>query len=348
MLYWIIFLLISLTLAYLSTSSKFEKRVREIAKCLLIIFVVYFSGFREGLGQDYEGYYQNLINGSYLDISNHEPLLSLIANLIYYTNLSPHFFFLFCSLVTNLLFFKSFYRYQNTFIIIFIYLTGTIFFFNTFNLVRQMFAASIFMFSTKYIENKNFFKYLFCIVIASTMHISSLFLLPVYFIARKNFPNFVYIITLGLSIIFGQILVVDLSVLLSKFMNLYEVYLNTDISTSSGLLTLFFNLYLVLFLLFKNRLLLKTKYIIVFNMYFVGVILYNLIPSFFYIFRFAIYFIVFAPIALTFSSKIIGRYLSNFILILVFSIMFFMFLYNAADNNRVVPNKILPLNIMVD
>lgn len=348
MIYWFVFLLISLLLAFVSTSKKFDHKTREISKFLLITTVICFSGFRDGLGQDYEGYYLNLYEGNYLDITYYEPLLALIANLIYYTNISPHFFFLFCALFTNILFFKSFYRYENVFIIIFIYLTGTIFFFNTFNLVRQMFAASIFMYSVKYIEKKMFIKYFICILIASTMHISSLFLIPLFFIINKMYPHFIYFIILVLSIVLGQVITIDLVPYLSKFVNLYEIYLQSDTSDTSGLLTLFFNLYLIVFIIFKKSLFTNSRNIIAFNLFFIAVVLYNLIPSFFYIFRFAIYFIIFAPIVLPFLGKIIGKRISDSILILIFGSILVFFLYNGLDNDSIVPNKLLPLSIILD
>lgn len=348
MLYWIIFLTISLILAHFSIHHRYEKKIRLIAKYLLLIVVVYFSGFRDGLGQDYNNYYRNLIDGTYLNITYYEPLLGLIANLIYFTNLSPIFFFLFCATITNVCFFKIFYKYENTLIIIFIYLTGTIFYFNTFNLVRQMFAASIFMYSTMYIKERNFFKYLFSILLAASMHISSLFLIPVYFFGNRNFPQYLYIIILFLSILFGQVLIIDLVPILSKLTNLYEHHLTTNVSASSGMLTLFFNLYLILFIIFKRSILVTRNDIIAFNMFYIGVIFYNLVPSFYYIFRFAVYFIVFAPVVLVVSSRIINKHLSNLILIMVFGVLFFLFLYNGIDNIQIVPDKILPLKSIFD
>lgn len=348
MLYWIVFLLFSLFFAHISTDNRFDKKIREITKLLLIITVIIFSGFRDGLGEDYQGYYYNLINGRYLNITFYEPLLSLIANLIYYTKLSPLFFFLFCAIVTNVLFINTFYRYENAFIIIFIYLTATIFFFNTFNLVRQMFAASIFMYSVRFIEDKKFIKYLICILVASTMHFSSIYLIPIYFLVNGTYSRTIYFIILFASIILGQILTIDLASIFSKYINTYEVYFESEITYSSGLLTLFFNLHLLFFIIFKDKVFTNSRNTIVFNFFFIGVILYNMITSFFYIYRFSIYFIIFAPIVIPALGKIIGKYKSDIILILVFGIMMFLFLYNGIDNKIIVPNRILPLSSILD
>lgn len=348
MLYWIVFLLFSLFFAHISTDNRFDKKIREIAKLLLVISVIIFSGFRDGLGEDYEGYYINLVNGGYLNITFYEPLLSLIANLIYYTKLSPIFFFIFCAVITNVLFINTFYRYENAFIIIFIYLTGTIFFFNTFNLVRQMFAASIFMYSVRFIEDKKFIKYLICILIAYTMHFSSIYLIPIYFLVNRVYSHTIYFIILIASIILGQIITIDLTSILSRYINAYEVYFESEVSYSSGLLTLFFNLYLLFFIIYRNKIFIDSKNTIVLNLFFIAVILYNMISLFFYLYRFSIYFIIFAPIVIPLLGKVIGKYKSDIILILVFGIMMFIFLYNGIDNNIIVPNRILPLSSIFD
>lgn len=51
-----------------------------------------------------------------------------------------------------------------------------------FNRIRQYLAISIFLYSFKFIENKNLKKYLLMIFIGSLFHKIILFCLPLYFI----------------------------------------------------------------------------------------------------------------------------------------------------------------------
>lgn len=52
------------------------------------------------------------------------------------------------------------------------------------NGIRQFMAAAICFAATKYIENKNWKKYILVILLASTIHQSALILIPIYFIVR--------------------------------------------------------------------------------------------------------------------------------------------------------------------
>lgn len=350
MIIWSIFLTFALILTALSLDKNLSEHSRKFYQLSLILLLIWFSGFRDGLGQDYEGYYENLKNGANLSFTTNEPLFSLFANIVYYTSFSSQFFFLVMAIITNTLLINSFYRYNNTFIIIFIFLTCVIFYFNTFNLVRQMCAASIFVYSVRYIENKQIFKYLVLILAAISIHASAIFLVPVYFIINRNIPKNVILFILILSIYIGQIKQINLLPLLSKYIPLYSYYLDEGklITTSSGFLTLFFNLCLILLLFCKKIISSDIKNNIAFNLFFIGVILYNLIPSFFYIFRFAIYFIIFAPIILPSLKYVISKQLSLILLITCFGLMFGNYIYKNLDNKKVIPDKILPISSIFD
>lgn len=348
MLYWINFIVVALFLCFLSLEESLNSRIRKVFQILLILTVIYFSAFRDGLGQDYDGYFDLLKYGELTEYSIKEPGFSLFSNIVFFTYLSPIFFFLVMSTVTNYLFLKSFYRYRNTFIIVFIYLTGSIFYFNTFNLVRQMFAVSIFMYSVRFIEDRKFFYYLICILIATTLHTSALFLLPVYFFIHKVFSKNWLLFIVFLSFLIGQVIKLNLTNFLGQFLSVYYWYFEGDeVVVDSGYLTLFFNVILICLIFYrkKNN---EIKYNISFNLFFIGVILYNLIPSFYFLFRFATYFIMFAPIVLPTLDKIVPKKIWAFILIVGFGTMFILFLVDGQENSKIVPNKMLNLESVFD
>ncbi len=349
MLYWLSFIIIALFFSFISVDKKFDDNLRMFAKICLIFVLVYFAGFRDGLGHDYDGYYDLLINGSFNEYTFKEPGFSLFSNVVYHTELSPVFFFLIMAIITNYLFITSFYRYKNIFLIIFIYLTVSIYYFNTFNLVRQMAAASIFMYSIRFVEERKFLHYLLCILLATSFHTSAIYLLPIYFIVNRNYSNRSLLIILNGSIIIGQLLKLDLSSFMSKYLTLYYWYFdgNDDTVYESGYLTLLFNIVLILLIIYKKKDE-DVRYKVALNLFFIGVILYNLIPSFYFIFRFAAYFIIFAPIILPSLNVIFPKKIWESILIFIFGGMFIFMLYSNSDNPKVIPNSMLDLEKIFD
>lgn len=347
MLYWILFLIITIVFAQLSI--KFENSEKYFFKFLLFTSVIYFSAFRDGLGEDYHNYEDLLQYGELLDYSFKEPGYSFMANIVYYTNFSSVLFFLIFAIITNFLFIKGFFRYDNTFLAIFIYLTGTIFYFNTFNIVRQMCSASIFMFAIKYIENNNLKKYVLAILSASLFHVSAIILIPFYYILKPIYNKNVLLALLIGSILLGQVFRVDMTSILSQFIPIYEIYFDDEniVNSESGYLTLFINLVLLGILLFdKSNKSIKDN--IAFNLFFIGVLFYNLIPSFFFIYRFAVYFIVFCPIVLPTLNKVLPKKIWSLTLILGFGVMFFLFLVQNEKNLKINPTRILPLESLFD
>lgn len=351
MLYWIAFLALALVFTSFSLNNNLDKNIRKVFKILLILLLIYFSGFRDGLGQDYLGYEMDIKYGYNSVISLYEPMYSILVLLINHTFLSSKFFFLFMAIITNVLFVTSFYRYKqkNTFLIMFIYLFGVIFYASSFNLVRQMCAASIFVYGIKYIKDRNFIKYLLFVLIAASIHASAIFLIPVYFIANKIYSNSILIFLLVLSIYLGQTVVINDVSSLSRFLLSYDRYVTVESpDTSSGYLTLFFNICLFLLIIRKEKLITNCNLNIEFNLFFIGVILYNLMPSLYMIFRFAIYFIMFAPIVLPYLHVVFPKQLAYTFLVLFFSVLFSYYMYRNIDNPRVIPSKILPITSIFD
>jgi len=348
MLYWLFFIVVSIFLSYFATDQKIEKEFRNYAKILLFLFVFWFSGFRDGLGSDYLTYTDRLLGRSYLEYGI-EPAFSVFANLVFYTTLSPVFFFLTMAIITNYFFLKSFFRYEYTFYIIIIYLLTPLFFFDTFNAVRSMFAASIFVYSCKYIESKNFIKYLLCILIAFTMHFSALLLLPFYFIGRKDFKKILLTITLVLSYIIGSIIKISIDALLIKIIPFYAIYTFRDTQhEGTGILNIIFNLILLLLIYKKQLITTSTKNLIAFNLFFIGIVLSNFMPSFYYITRVAMYFIVFGAIVIPMLINIFDKKLMKVSIVVLFLLLFSNFLFRYINDKSYVPNKILPIESLVD
>jgi transmembrane protein EpsG len=348
MIYWFIFICISIALSYLVTDPEIDIQFRNYNKVLLLLFIFWFSGFRDNLGSDYPTYTDRLLGSAYLNFGI-EPTFSVFANIIYYTSLSPVFFFLIMAIVTNYLFIISFFRYNYTFYILIIYLLTPLFFLDTFNAVRAMCAASIFVFSCKYIESKEFFKFLFSILLAFSIHLTAIFLLPFYFIAKLNLNKLVLSLILITSFILGTIIKINFNAFFLKVIPYYSVYTYRDTQHSgSGLLNIIFNLILLLLIYKKQAITTSIKNIIVFNLFFIGIVLSNFMPSFFYISRFAMYFIVFGAIVIPMLIKIFNKKLMKVSIIVLFLLLFSNFLARNINDKTFIPKKMLSIESLID
>jgi len=95
--------------------------------------------------------------------------------------------------------------------------------------MRQSVAIAIFIFSLKYIYNKDIIRYFICIVIASLFHTSALILLPVILLGILNWKirtvSIITIISIFISLfMFSNEIAPYMSEFISKYFDRYEMY----------------------------------------------------------------------------------------------------------------------------
>jgi len=221
-------------------------------------------------------------------------------------------------------------------------------YYGSFNLVRQACAIAFFVYSTKYIEGKMPLKYIGMILLGSTIHLSALFLLPFYFIATQKISKlFSFILLIG-SFLVGWIIEIDLNSLFSHFSFHYDYYFNRDESmTGSGFFTYFYNVIMFILILNKERIVNNKRYNIAFNLALIGVVLFNFIPSMYFLFRFAAYFQIFIIIITPMLIEIHNKKLVKSLIILVCSFIFIYFITINNDDKLIVPDKMLPLSSII-
>ena len=179
----------------LSVGQKTKFWTWEIGFSLLIF--TFFIGVRFNYGIDYLSYldgYENFKHGNIGLFDNVEGGFTFIVNILAYFDVHFSIFF---ALVAFIQIFIIYYalkeeRYLLPFVVLLIILGPHLV--SMCGGLRQWVAAFIFLFSIRYIANKNLIKYLICIFIAYTMHKSVLILIPLYFLPvnKKIIPN-VYI-----------------------------------------------------------------------------------------------------------------------------------------------------------
>lgn len=175
----------------------------EIVAALFLFSLV--SGLRWQVGVDHLNYlsaYIDATNGVYAGISGLEPGFFYLTKL--FADLDVHFFFYFGFIALLQIYF--FYRSFNSERYLFPFLGALVIlgsqYLDWMNGMRQALAATIFVYSTKFIFERRLFSYIVAIVCASLFHKSALVLIPFYFIGRVDlFRNRVFTLSLLVSCI---------------------------------------------------------------------------------------------------------------------------------------------------
>jgi len=177
---------------------------------LSLLAFAFICGARWDVGVDHTIYlrdYQYLEDtGHFLSRDNYEIGFSLIAK--FFALFHIHFFFYFAFLGFLQLFFVLYAfkdeRYLYPYFAIIIVLG--IFFLSWNNGIRQAIATCIFLYSYKFIRDRQFIKFLISILLATLIHKSALPFIIFYFILNRDLPynRPTYIIILLISIYLGQ------------------------------------------------------------------------------------------------------------------------------------------------
>lgn len=162
---------------------------------LVCIYLVMFTGLRDGLGGydyfQYKAYFDaipplediNLLN---LDFYKYESGYTLLNSLLKSFTENSHVLFIVVSIITLggiLILNYKYSRYPFFTLQFFLY---KMFLYNNFVALRQSFVIAIFIFAIKFIEKRNFKKYILCIIVSMLFHLSAIVLIPVYFINRVD------------------------------------------------------------------------------------------------------------------------------------------------------------------
>ena len=315
--------------------------IRRLLYLFVFFIIAYFSSFRDGLGHDYSNYV-DVIKYAQFEFNLKEPGYYLLVEFIRKYDLSEVIFFIFFSITTNAFLLITYTKSRSFYFSVLIYIFLPILFFNTFNVVRQWCSAAIIVYGFKYIVESNLLKYSLCVLLGAFFHLSAFVMLPFYFLLQLKLSSTLYLICLFLSFFIGTVISPDVSSILGEYINFYAHYFSdTENAQGTNLLGLSFNLIFVYFCLNKNRLVFDKFSNVYFNAFFILVLLYNFIPSFFYLYRLTIYFLAALPLALCLPYGRLKNWIlySNFILFIYF-LLFIFFLVSNVDNSRVIPDSI--------
>lgn len=285
MLVW--FFVSSITL-FIFSILNVDNKNKSLWKFLISLILSWFVVFCGSESTDYNDYvimYSDYAKIDILDffkkdIVRVEPFYFILNKL--FSSLGFNFtgFFFFYSLALNYMLLNSFYRYKNTWLIFLFFLTSSVLSQQP-NLIRQMMSAALFLYSLRFLENKNIKSFIIMILIASGFHYSSLFLLffslaPLTEKNKKSYKVFIIIwfcsILIGLGIINFNFL--DY---IKKF-DIYSIYtINNEVSFSNTLHTLSIpmNILFLVAIFLRNHINKSSDYLIFFS-FFCFIIISNL------------------------------------------------------------------------
>jgi len=329
-----------------------EKPTINYKHFLSLIIISIIVGYRYNVGVDWDGYriafldsgsltfQENSFEFGYFIINKTMNLLGFSYQQLFFLINFITWYFIYKSIPNRLLFYFIFFLFC------------TEFFFWSMNGIRQFTVISIFLFSIKYIVNRNLIKYLLMLSAASLFHKTALFLFPLYFIPYKRLYNLTIMVGIFcFSLFIGSISqvvsfieqgVLGLTFLYNiqnSFLDRYFVargglYINEDISLGLGYL---FTVLTNLFLLVASRDIIKKNpnLKIYYLLFFIGAVIYNFSYSVQELTRLNQYFIIFKVHALTFMTYYFIHYSKkNFIsygLIFLFFILFLAVIYNSSN-----------------
>lgn len=233
----------------------------------------------------------------------------------------------------------------------FFYFT-TLYFFLSLNVLRQTLAFSIFVYSIKFIVNKQLVKYIIVLLLASTIHKSALTLLPLYFILNigwllehRIFQIVGYFTTYVMSLFLSEYIWSNFEVLaqISGYTD-YADKINTLSEVEWGkvgglgvYLWMLIDVWVILYYS-RQRNTSLTKYDISFyNLYYIGLLLTNIIAGsyldrvnlYFQNFRILIYAIFFYEIFKR-KNNIVHKIIAIAVIVVLIA-FFYMGIYNKAS-----------------
>jgi transmembrane protein EpsG len=316
--------------------------IEHFAALLLISLVV---GLRHEVGVDWAGYkadYEQILGGNvefseqYMEVGFYA-ISKVIASLggthviLFFCAAFISWYFIFNCVPVTLLPLTVFYLFADEY------------FFWSMNGVRQFIAISIFLYSVRFIINRNLREYLLFIVLAALFHNSVILLIPLYYVPFQVLYNqLLWLVVFVISLLVGQnqlfvsglqfafTKVAGVVPLVSTYTRYFDMdkYYADDVSIRLGFV---FKMAIALFVLITSGEIVKRypKTKIYFVLYFIGAVIFNLFYRFQLVGRFNQYFLIMRPVSL---AIIIYHFWSNRkykIVSIVVSLLYFLVFLQA-------------------
>lgn len=223
---------------------------------------------------------------------------------------------------------------ENPFLCIFYYLT-LYFYYNAFNITRQMIAISIILFVLDYLEKNKIKHFVIGVICAMTFHYSAIFCLSFIWIIRKvkvSISN--ASIILCITYILGLYIIPQIMPLI-PIVGHYSAYF-MDAESSGSITRILLNVFFIFILASCNN----KKVQSYLSLFFIGIVIYNLFAFSTSMGRIALYF---TCTQLFLLPKIDSTYIFNTYTLRLFAFLYatsYYFIILNANSGEIVPYKI--------
>lgn len=342
-----------LLLGYIVIFLTFSKRVKsDFFFYLSFVTLTLFSGLRFDVGVDFISYSQMFVdfkNGDALFLV--EPANMFIINMVNMFNIDHQVIFLIYSLIIIsgvFYFIKKLSPSKELSILLFV--TIGIFYFSTFNGIRQWAAMSMMVIAiVKLIEAKHI-QFVLFIILASLFHLSAIILFFLVFFKFRF--KFFYLIV----ILFGSMLATELLLFIINNSQ-YAIYLNGlkfDQKGNPLLLLIYISIliYILWFLgYFSRKITLNTQEIVLLNMNLMSILIlilgYKLNIDFLSLMRVNMYFQIQLIVLIPMMMVKIQNHKIKFMLMYLAFVFLFFYYFNTLYSNGVVYN-LVPYQTVLD
>lgn len=194
-----------------------------------ILAFTFVFGCRWNVGIDYPEY---LYLYQHPDELNKEVLFSWITKTMSSQNLHFSTYFSLWAFLQISLVYYSLRKYRYLFPWIAFFLMFGFYFMSMMNIIRQQVATCIFMVAVQYIEEKKFYKYMACVLLAITIHKSAVLLVtfyPLFFWKQDLFPKIklqlaIYVAARLLALAYAGVIMTYVEPLFSFFVDNIDGY----------------------------------------------------------------------------------------------------------------------------
>ena len=220
------FILLFLVLIFAFFGAQTKKNIFLI---FISIILTFFSGFRYNVGVDYPNYVK--IFQAEIGYGARELGFLYLLDFIRFIDGTYQLMFLILAVIMNVLVYKIIKYYSpNVWISCLIYLCVAPFYFSTFNGTRQYVAIAIFLYSLRFIDQKQLKKYAWLNLIGVFMfHGSLLFIAPLFPLIRRELSLKLKFVIAGIAVLLNSVI----ELLLSYTPYLYYFNIEKEVGVSA-------------------------------------------------------------------------------------------------------------------
>ncbi len=336
MSFWIIFIIISLLWGIITLLQKNPSRFFSDSYVLLLWFV---AAFRYNIGTDYSNYevLYYILNSQ--NVVFNESIINVIIYVLRELNFKSQMLFVVYETII-VVFFYSGIRYfakneKQVMLVLLIYAFFPRCYFNSMNQIKQAVSISIIFWSSKYVIEKNFIKFLGGVIVASLFHFSAIVFIFLYFWRARDIKTRLSLLCISFFLILRYLGFSEL--LIDKVVNYipgFDTYLayvsgyNNKAATISGVFYVVLSFYL--FILNVKPKIKDAKIVFLLNMTLLSLCFISVISGQSAIARFRDYFLLFFSVCFgIYIEEWIKRYKSYWPYVFtVFMSLYFLYSLN--------------------